>query len=282
MPNVLSNFLPSLYDPGKPVAVIAGRQLYPLLTIQAIRQAGVPVRLVAFEGETRDDLYDSFPDRERIRLKVGQLGKMLKALRDLGAGYVIMVGQIAPGRLFRDLHPDFKALRILSSLKERNATTIFGAICREIGKLGLEILDARSFLDHQLVTPGVMTGGRLKEDPQYMEHGIKMAKAISALDIGQGVVVRKGSVLAVEAFEGTDEMLSRANKYRTDRLIFVKTSKPGQDFRYDVPVFGMKTLQVMHEAGIGLACLESERTLILEKDKVLQQAREKNIQLYGY
>ncbi len=282
MPTQQSKFLPSSYDPRKPVAVIAGRQLYPRLTIEALRQYGIPVRLVAFAGETSDDLYDSFPQQEKIRLKVGQLGKMLKALRELGAGYVMMVGQISPGRLFRDLHPDFKALRLLSSLKERNATTIFGAICREISELGLEILDARSFLDHQLATPGVMTGGRLKEDPAYIEHGIKMAKAISALEIGQGVVVRKGSVLAVEAFEGTDEMLARANHYRTDRLIFVKTSKPGQDFRYDVPVFGMKTLQVMQEAGIALACLESERTLILDKEKVLQQAREYKIQLYGY
>ncbi|MDX2109320.1 MAG: UDP-2,3-diacylglucosamine diphosphatase LpxI [Verrucomicrobiota bacterium] len=282
MPDCISKFLPANYDTRRPVAVIAGRQLYPVLTIAALRAAGVPVRLIAFEGETRDDVYASFPEKERAMVKVGQLGKMLKALKELEAGYVIMVGQITPGRLFRDLHPDLKAIRVLAGLKERNATTIFGAICKEINAIGLELLDARAFLDSQLVCPGVMTGGRLKDDAPYIEHGIKIAKASAALDIGQGVVVRKGTVLAVEAFEGTDEMLSRANKYKTDRLIFVKTSKPGQDFRYDVPVFGMKTLETMKASGIGLACLESERTLILEKEKVLQQARDWKLQIYGY
>lgn len=280
--SVLSKFLPANYDPTAPVAVIAGRQLYPVLTIAAIRSANVPVRLVAFEGETRQDVVDSFPENERAVIKVGQVGKMLKSLEKLGARYAIMVGQITPGRLFRDLHPDLKALRMLSSLKERNAATIFGAICDEVTKIGVTILDARSFLDDQLATPGVMTGGRLRASADAVEHGIKIAKAVSELDIGQGVVVRKGTVLAVEAFEGTDDMLTRANKYKTDGLVFVKTAKPRQDLRYDVPVFGMRTLEVMQEHGIELACLEAERTLILEKDKVLARARDAKIQLYGY
>lgn len=280
--SVISKFLPPGFDATAPVAVIAGRQLYPVLTVAAIRAAGVPVRLIAFEGETRQDVVDSFPEGERALIKVGQIGKMLKSLEKMGTRYVIMVGQITPGRLFRDLHPDIKALRMLSSLKERNAATIFGAICDEITKIGMTILDARSFLDSQLATPGVMTGGRLRASADAVEHGIKIAKAVSELDIGQGVVVRKGTVLAVEAFEGTDDMLVRANKYKTDGLVFVKTAKPKQDLRYDVPVFGMRTLEIMRENGIEVACLEAERTLILEKDKVLSSARDAKIQLYGY
>lgn len=278
----LSRYLPEDFDPSAPVAVIAGRQMYPLLTVEAIRQAGVPVRLIAFEGETREDLYEAFPAAEKVRLKVGQLGKMLKAIRKLEARAVIMVGQIAPGRLFRDLHPDLKALQILATLKERNAESIYGAITREIEKIGVQILDARAFLDDQLASEGLMTPGKLQANPDNIEHGIRIAKEISRLDIGQGVVVRKGTVLAVEAFEGTDDMLARANKYKTNGLIFVKTSKPNQNFAFDVPCFGMNTLQVMHQAGIETASLEATRTLILDKPAVLQQAQAWGIELHGY
>jgi len=277
-----SRFLPENFDSSKPVAVIAGRQLYPVLTIRAMQAAGIDVRLIAFDGETREDLYESFPDEHRIRIKVGQMGKMLKTLKKFGAGYAIMVGQITPGRLFRDLHPDLKAIQILATLKERNADTIFGAICREIEKVGVTLLDARAFMDDQLATPGLMTQGKLKANSESIEFGIKTAKEIARLDIGQGVVVRKGTVLSVEAFEGTDEMLARANKYRTDKLIFVKTPKKGQNWYFDVPVFGMKTLETMKESGISTACLEIDGAIILEKERVLKQANEWEIEIFGY
>jgi hypothetical protein len=262
--------------------VVAGRELYPVLAVAEIRRRGVPVRLIAFEGETREDLYADFPEQDRAMIKVGQLGHMLKALKRLDAACALMVGQITPGRLFRDLHPDAKALIVLATLKERNAETIFGAICREINKIGITVLDARSFVEDHLVTEGVMTGGKLKADKDHIEHGIRIAKEIARLDIGQGVVVRKGTVLSVESFEGTNDMLARANKYKTDKLIFVKTSRPNQNFNFDVPCFGMKTLEVMREAGVATACLEAGRTLILDKPNVLAKARELGIEIFGY
>jgi len=277
-----SRFLPENFDSTKPVAVIAGRQLYPVLTIRSMQAAGIDVRLIAFEGETRDDLYDSFLEEHKVRIKVGQIGKLLKALKRFGAGHAIMVGQITPGRLFRDLHPDLKAIQLLATIKEKNADTIFGTICREINKVGVEMLDARAFMDHELATEGLMTKGKLKAKTESIEFGIRMAKEVSRLDIGQGVVVRKGTVLSVEAFEGTDEMLSRANKYRTDKLIFVKTPKPGQNWYFDIPVFGMKTLETMHASGVTTACLEVDGAIILEKEKVMEQANEWGIEIYGY
>ena len=279
---VPSRFLPADFDARQPLALIAGRQLYPMLLAQAMRAAGIPLRLVAFEGETADALWDSFPEEERARIKVGQLGHMLKAIKRFGARYSLMAGQIAPGRLFRELTPDLKAIQILATLKERNAESIFGAIAREIAKLDVQLLDARSFMDDQLASPGVMTGGKLRADAEHIAFGVRIAKEIARLDIGQGCVVRKGTVLAVEAFEGTDDMLSRANKYKTDRLIFVKTPKPLQDWRFDVPVFGMKTLETMRASGITTACLEVDGTIILEKERVLTQARSWAIELYGY
>jgi DUF1009 family protein len=277
-----SAFLPKAFDPLKPVALIAGQGLYPVLIAHSIRRAGIPLRLIAFEEETRPDLYDSFPESDRKKLLVGQLGKMLKSLEQFGAGAAIMAGQITPKRLFKGLHPDFKAARILFSLKRRNAETIFGAIASEIEQLGIQMLDARSFLDDQLASPGVMTGGKFPIDREYLEHGIHIARESARLDIGQGCVVRKGTVLAVEAFEGTDAMLRRAGEFKTDNALFVKTVKTHQDYRFDVPVFGQRTLETMREAGLHAAALEVGRVIMIDKPAVLAQAKEWGISLFGF
>jgi DUF1009 family protein len=282
MPTPLSRFLPPSFDPNGVVTVIAGQFLYPTLMVEAIRAAGVKVRLLALDGETEDSLWNTFAENERERVKVGQVGKMLKALKALNTRYSVMVGQVSPGRLFRDLHPDLKAIALLATLKERNAESIYGAICREINAIGIDMLDARAFMDAHIATEGVMTGGRLKADRDVINFGIRMAKEIARIDVGQGVVVRKGTVLAVEALEGTDDMLLRANKYKSDQLVFVKTPKPGQNWNIDVPVFGMKTLEVMDQVGIQTACLEVDGALILEKDRILKKAKEWNIELFGY
>lgn len=278
----LSAFLPPDFNPSRPVALIAGQGIYPILVANAIRRAGVPLRLIAFEEETRDELFDSVPEADRRKIVVGQLGKMLKGLRDMGAGYALMAGQITPKRLFRGLQPDFKAARILFSLKRRNAETIFGAIAREIEDLGIHLLDARAFLDDQMAGAGVMTKGRFPIEDDYVEHGVHIARECARLDIGQGCVVRKGTVLAVEAFEGTDEMLRRAGTFKTDGALFVKTVKAQQDYRFDVPCFGLKTLETLKEAGITAAALESGRVILLDKAQVLARAREWDISILGF
>jgi len=279
---VLSHFLPADFDASKPIALVAGQGFYPVLAADAIRRAGVPLRLIAFKEETRPDLFESVPEKDRCLVHVGQLGKGLRALREMGAGYAIMAGQITPKRLFKGLHPDLGAIKILFSLKRRNAETIFGAISTEVEKIGVRVLDARCFLDDQLATEGVMTGGGFSIDREYLDHGIHIARESARLDIGQGCVVRKGTVLAVEAFEGTDEMLRRAATFKTDGMLFVKTVKANQDYRFDVPVFGQRTLEVMREAGIRAAALEAERVIILDKPNVIAQARSWGISLLGF
>jgi DUF1009 family protein len=279
---VLSSFLPATFDPQKPVVLIAGQGIYPGLVAAALRRAGVPVKLIAFDEETRPELVASFPEVDRRTILVGQLGKMLRAIEQFGAGYAYMAGQISPRRLFRGLHPDLKATRILFSLKRRNAETIFGAIAAEIEQLGVCLLDARSFLEDQLATPGVMTGSRFPIEREYIDHGIHLAREIARLDIGQGVVVRKGTALAVEAFEGTDEMLRRAGSFKTTQALFVKTVKTNQDYRFDVPVFGQRTLETMREAGLGAAALEAGRVIMLDRPGILAQARTWGIHLLGF
>ena len=277
-----SAFLPPGYDPARPIALIAGQGVYPVLVARSIRAAGLPVKLIAFADETSPELVESFAEADRRQVLVGQVGKTLRVLKEFGAGYALMAGQITPRRLFQGLHPDLTAARILLSLKRRNAETIFGAVAKEIEALGITLLDARSFLDDQMASPGCMTGGKFPVEAEYLDHGIAIARESARLDIGQGCVVRHGTVLAVEAFEGTDEMLRRAGSFQTDDALFVKTVKVRQDDRFDVPCFGLRTLAVLREAKISAAALEAGRVIILEKPAVLRQAREWRISLLGF
>lgn len=278
----ISHFLPAGFDARQPLALIAGQGIYPVLVAAAARAAGVPVRLIAFDEETRPDLVESFVPAERRTLKVGQLGAMLKALEAFGAKYALMAGQITPRRLFKGLHPDLKATRLLLSLRRRNAETIFGAVAAEIEKMGVNLLDARAFLDAHLAESGCMTGRSFPIETDYVEHGVHIARECARLDIGQGCVVRKGTVLAVEAFEGTDEMIRRAGAFKTDDALFVKTVKAHQDWRFDVPCFGLRTLETMREAQLTAAALEAGKVIILDRPAVVQQARTWGISLLGF
>jgi DUF1009 family protein len=282
MAHSLSQYLPDNYQPEDGICLIAGKERYPELIADRMRKQGVRSKIIAYKGETRDSLYEAFPEEDRTRIKVGKLGKMLKTLKSYNVKWALMAGQIAPGRLFKDLYPDLKAVALLAKLKQKNAETIFGAISEEISKLGIELVDARAFLDDQMASHGPMTEIKDKIPPEIIEHGIEIAKEVARLDIGQGVVIRKGTVVAVEAFEGTDRMLRRAGSFQTNQLVFIKTVKPNQDYRFDVPVFGMRTLEVMKEAGIKHAYLEANNIIILEKETVLEQASHWGIQLVGY
>jgi DUF1009 family protein len=282
VPKKISAYLPEPFDPKRPIALIAGQGIYPQLVARSVRAAGLPIRLIAFEGETAAELVSSFPESERHSVHVGQVGKTLKLLEKFDAGYALMAGMVTPRRLFDGLRPDLKAAQILLSLKRRNAETIFGAIAKEIESLGIRLLDARAFLDDQLASPGCMTGGRFPIDRDYLDHGIHIATECARLDVGQGCVVRKGTVLAVEAFEGTDEMLKRAGGLKSDETLFVKTVKGRQDFRFDVPCFGLRTLESMREAGIHAAALKSMGVIILDKEAVLEKARSWKISLLGF
>ncbi len=278
----MSRHLPADHDPALPLALIAGKGQYPVLLAQRAREAGIPLRLIAFEGETDERLHESFPGLDRIRIKVGQLGKMLKALKKFEAGYAVMAGQITPGKLFKGLHPDLKAVALLASLKEKNAETIFGAIAEEITAAGTTLLDARIFMDDDLATEGTLCGKFPARQRPWLDHGIRIATQVAALDIGQGIVVRKGTVLAVEAFEGTDAMLERAGQFKTKDAIFVKTVKPRQDYRFDVPVFGARTLEKLASADIRTAALAAQSTILLDKEHLLNDAADRGITLLGF
>ena len=277
----MSRFLPENFDASRPLALIAGQGNYPILLAERARKVGIQLRLIELGGETAPELVSSFSDDERSAVKVGQVGKLLKELKRFGAGYAVMAGQVTPGKLFKGLHPDLKAIRMLAGLDRKNAETIFGAIGDEIEKAEVHLLDARVFMDEDLAEEGVIVKGKEKIAPEHLDHGIEIARENARLDVGQGVVVSRGTVLAVEAFEGTNAMIKRAGTFGAKNCLFVKLGKPKQDTRFDVPVFGLQTLQSMHDAGIKNAALETDSVLLLNKLEVLKQAKKLGIGLTG-
>ena len=277
----MSCFLPDDFNPSRPLALIAGQGIYPQLLAERARKAGIPLRLIELGGETSTELINTFPENQRSAVKVGQVGKLLKELKKLDAKYAVMAGQVTPGKLFKGLHPDLKTIRMLAGLDRKNAETIFGAIGEEIEKMGVHLLDARVFMDQDLAEEGIMVQGKEKIDLEHLKHGVEIALENARLDVGQGVVVSRGTVLAVEAFEGTNQMLERAGKFGAKNCLFVKLAKPKQDTRFDVPVFGLQTLQAMKDAGIGNAALVSGSVLLLEKDEILNEAKKIGIGLAG-
>ena len=277
----MSVFLPDDFDARRPLALIAGQGNYPVLLAQRARNVGIQLRLIELGGETSPELIESFSDDKRTSVKVGQIGKLLKELEKFDAGYAVMAGQVTPGKLFKGLHPDLKAIRMLAGLDRKNAETIFGAIGDEIEKTGVQLLDARVFMDDDLAEEGAMVKGKEKIEPEHLAHGIEIARENARLDVGQGVVVSRGTVLAVEAFEGTNAMLERAGKFGAKNCLFVKLGKPKQDTRFDVPVFGLQTLKTLIKANIKNVALASGSVLILDKGTVIKEAKKLGVGVTG-
>jgi UDP-2,3-diacylglucosamine hydrolase len=262
------------------LAIIAGNGTYPFAMVHGARKAGVKrIVVVAFSGETREELAKEVDDITWLR--VGQLGKLLAYIEKSGARAGVMAGQIAPKNLF-DLRPDFKVLLLLAKLKRRNAETIFRAIGEEMEKVGCPLISATSFMDDHLAGSGLLFGPKLKprvEDD--LRYGHEIAKEVARLDIGQTVLVKNGTVLAVEGFEGTNECIQRGGKLGRGDAVMVKVSKPGQDLRFDVPVVGPVTIETCASAGVRVIGIEAGQTIILERERTTELAAEHKISLFG-
>jgi DUF1009 family protein len=262
------------------LGIIAGSGVYPLLLADAARVAGVKrIVVAAFTGETSTDITNRADEIEWLR--VGQLGRLLNLFCGANVEKAIMAGQIAPGNLF-SLRPDFKAMFLLARLKERNAESIFRAIADQLAEINVELLPATSFLNHLVAPEGRIAGPKLKErEEEDITFGFEIAKQLSALNVGQTVVVKNGTVLAVEAFEGTNEAIRRGGSLGKKNAIVIKVSKPNQDMRFDVPVIGTETLRVATEAKVRAIALEAGRTLLLEKAAIIDLAERSKISLIG-
>lgn len=264
------------------IGIIAGNGVYPETFISAARKhaPGAKLVLAAFENETRPELAETCDAAAWFR--VAQLGKTLKFFRQEGVTEAVMIGQIAPKNLF-DLRPDLRAMMMIAKLKERNAETLFGGVADEMAKDGIRLLPATTFLEDHLPAAGHVCGPVLKKRQLAdAEFGFRIAKETSRLDIGQSVVVRHGTVLAVEAFEGTNQCIRRGGELGKGRdVMLAKVSKPNQDFRFDVPVIGPQTVENCAKAGVSAITIEAGRTLLLEREKVEELCRQHGIGIHA-
>jgi len=262
------------------LGIIAGSRSLPLTLARLAKGSGVR-RLVAvgFEGET-DPALIGLVD-ELVWVKVGQLGKMISAFRKRDIQRCAMAGQVNPKNLF-DLRPDLRALALLLRLKERNARTIFAAIADELHKDGIELVDARPWLAPVMPAAGYRTGPM--PSPSQLDDvafGLRIAKEVSRLEIGQTVVVKNGTVLAVEGFEGTDGCLKRGGELagKEGAAVGVKVASATHDFRFDIPCLGPQTVQTCSEARLAVIAFEAGKTLLLDREEVEQTAAAHRITL---
>ncbi len=260
------------------LGIIAGNGVYPRLLADAARKAGVKkIIAAAFSGETDPILAQHVDLIEWMR--VGQLNRFLKFFSENSVHHAVMAGQIAPKNLF-DLRPDLKALLLLGKLKQRNAESIFAAIADELAKIDVDLLPATTFLEDCLAFPGLIAGAKLSRgEEKDVDLGWKMAKEIARLDIGQTVIVKNGTVVAVEAFEGTNEAIKRGGSLAREGAIMIKVAKPNQDMRFDVPVIGVETLRVAADAKLRVIAIEAGKTLLLEPDAIVNLADRSNLSI---
>jgi UDP-2,3-diacylglucosamine hydrolase len=258
------------------LAIIAGNGVYPRLLADGARRAGVKkIVVAAFTDETDPVLEQDVDVLEWMR--VGQLGRLLKFFRGQDVNHAIMAGQIAPKNLF-DLRPDMKALLLVGKLKQRNAESIFAAIADELSKINVDLLPATTFLEDSLARSGLIAGPKLSLRQEHdVELGWNVAKEIARLDIGQTIVIKNGTIVAVEGLEGTNEAIKRGGTLAREGAVMVKVSKPNQDMRFDVPVIGVETIRIAVESGVRVIAVEAGKTLLLERDAIIALAKSSNM-----
>jgi Uncharacterized protein conserved in bacteria len=260
------------------LGIIAGNRSLPLLFAKQARAQGIKrLVAVAFENETDPSLASLVDDI--VWLKVGQLSKMISAFTDRHVTHCIMAGQIAPKNLY-DLRPDLRAMALLFRLKEKNAHTIFGAIADELKKDGVELIEATPWLQPLMPAKGFHFGPTLSDEQRSdVKFGFRIAKETSRLDIGQTVVVKNGTVLAVEGFEGTDKCLARGGELagKNGGAVAVKVARENHDLRFDIPCVGPQTLETCAAARISVLAFEAGKSLLLEQQSCEQIAKKNKI-----
>jgi hypothetical protein len=264
--------------PPEILGILAGNGVYPRLFAGAARKAGVKkIIAAAFTGETDPELKQHVDLIEWMR--VGQLNRLLNFFNEHKVHHAIMAGQIAPKNLF-DLRPDWKALLLLGKLKQRNAESIFAAIADELARIDVDLLPATTFLEDCLASAGLIAGAKLsRREEEDVDFAWKIAKEIARLDIGQTVIVKNGTVLAVEAFEGTNDAITRGGALAREAAVMVKVAKPNQDMRFDVPVIGVETIRIAAQAKLRVIAVEAGKTLLLERKAIADLAAQSKLSI---
>jgi len=252
--------------------LIAGNGRFPFLVLEGARSQGIDMAVIALKEEASEDLAQSAKRLHWVSL--GELSKAIDLMHREGVTQAVMAGQVKHAKIFSSIRPDWKLAKLMFSLPRKNTDSLIGAVARVLEDEGIRLVDSTLFLKPLVPEAGVIT----KRAPDAHEaediaYGLTVARQISAMDIGQTVVISDRACVAVEAMEGTDETIARAARIAGGKpLVVVKVSKPGQDMRFDVPVVGLPTIEQMKSARATALALDAGRTLLFDKEKLLAQA----------
>jgi DUF1009 family protein len=252
--------------------LIAGNGRFPFLVLEGARSQGIEMAVIALKEEASPEL-----DKIAKRLhwvSLGDLSKTIELLQQEGVTRAVMAGQVRHNKIFSAIRPDWKLAKLLFSLPRKNTDALIGAVARVLEDEGIRLVDSTIFLKPLVPEPGVLTRRAPNEhEAEDIAYGIGVARQIAGMDIGQTVVISDRACVAVEAMEGTDEVIARAAGITEGKpLVVVKVSKPGQDMRFDVPVVGLPTIEQMKTAGATALAVDAGRTLLFDREKLIELA----------
>jgi DUF1009 family protein len=264
------------------IGLVAGNGSFPLLVLDAARTQGFDVVVVAIKEEASPEI-ENHGAAAIHWLSLGELSKLIETFQKEGVTRAIMAGQVKHKQIFSNITPDWRLAKLLLSLRTRNTDALLGAVAKVLGDEGITLESSTSFLQPLLAKAGVLTGrAPTEEESRNIEYGRAVASHLAQYDIGQTVVIAEATCVAVEAMEGTDATIERAGQLMgslegdastlSRALTVVKIAKPNQDMRFDVPVIGIKTMDVMRAAGATCLALDSGKCLLLDGDAVVQAA----------
>ena len=260
------------------IGLIAGGGQFPIMLADAAKKRGLRVVAVAHLGEADPSLSDKVD--EIVWVKLGKLGQLIKVLKRNGVKKAFMAGTITKKRMFSNLRPDLKGLAIMSKLAVFHDDDILRAVAGELEKDGIEIVSSTSYLPELLAPLGYLTRRRPgKAEKEDIAFGWKVAKELGRLDIGQCVVVRQKTVLALEAIDGTNATILRGGSLGGEKAVVVKVSKPNQDLRFDVPSVGFETIKNMTRVRASALAVEAGKTLIFDKQEMISYADKTGISI---
>lgn len=262
------------------LGLIAGNGRFPFLVAEGARRAGRRVVAVAIREEADPGIESAVDETHWVGL--GQLGKCIDALRSAGATEAVMAGQVKHRQIFSDLVPDLKLLGVLARVAVKSTDNLIGGIVEALGREGITLLSSVAFLGDQMATAGAMSRrAPSAAERRDIEYGATVARTLAGLDLGQTAVVKDRAAVALEAMEGTDEVIRRAGRIAGRGVVVVKVAKPKQDMRFDVPVVGIGTLAAMGEAGASVLAVDADKTLLVDRAEFLASADRAGIAVWG-
>lgn len=262
--------------------MIAGNGRFPILALEAAARLGIDVVTIAIEEEASSDLRAL--SQTYYAISLGALSRLIEICKTEGIAQLMMCGQVKHAKIFSSIRPDWRLFKLLASLREKNTDALIGGVAKVLADEGIQLVDSTLLLKDLLAPEGVFTKRKPDaEEQKQLRYGRSIAEALAGFDIGQSVVISDRACVALEAMEGTDAILRRAHELTGGKQpqLLVKSSRRRKHLLFDVPVLGPATMDVMRETNTVAATMDAGRTLLLDRDELLEKANRYGISLTG-